>query len=433
MRVERELDRARVDSGLASIGQSELTMCVMDTPTPTSDQARKRRSRYEGIVLRHARSCTSRATGHCSCAPSYQAQVWSSREQKTIRKTFLTLTEARNWRHESQVALRAGTLRSQSQLTLEQAATAWLGAAETGLVRTRTGETYKPSAIRAYRQALRYRVYPALGNKRLTAVTHTMLQDFADQLSAHGLSPSSVRNTLLPLRALFRRAHRRNDVAINPTLKLTLPPVRGQRDRIAAPTEVAPLLNALQPNDRAIYATALYAGLRAGELQALQWDNIDLTNNLIHVTQSWDPQAGFVQPKSRSGNRRVPITPTLRRELQTHRLHQGKGGQGFVFPSTRDPNKPFNPSSLKLHTSKAWKHTDLTPIGLHECRHTYATYMIAAGINSKALSTYMGHSTITITLDRYGHLLPGNETQAAQLLETWLNTATHTTTHNRQA
>jgi integrase len=67
----------------------------------------------------------------------------------------------------------------------------------------------------------------------------------------------------------------------------------------------------------------------------------------------------------------------------------------------------------------------LTPIGLHECRHSYAVYMIAAGINSRALSTYIGHSSITITLDRYGHLLPGNETQAAQLLDNWLarNTA----------
>jgi integrase len=95
-----------------------------------------------------------------------------------------------------------------------------------------------------------------------------------------------------------------------------------------------------------------------------------------------------------------------------------------VFPSQRTPNKPFNPSSLTLHAKKAWTKAGLTPVGLHECRHSYATYMIAAGINSKALSTYMGHSSITITLDRYGHLLPGNETQAAHLLENWLKTAT---------
>jgi integrase len=93
----------------------------------------------------------------------------------------------------------------------------------------------------------------------------------------------------------------------------------------------------------------------------------------------------------------------------------------LAFPSTRNPDKPFNPSSLNLHNTKAWKDAGLTPIGLHECRHSYASYMIAAGINTKALGTYMGHSSITITLDRYGHLLPGNETEAATLLETWLN------------
>ena len=285
----------------------------------------------------------------------------------------------------------------------------------------RTSDTaYKPSAVRTYRQALNHRALPKFGSKRLSAITHTMLQDFADQLSADGLSPSSVRNTLIPLRAIFRRAHTRSEVAINPTLKLTLPPVRGRRDRVAAPTEVAPLLDALPPADRAIYATDLYAGLRAGELQALQWDDIDLTTNLIHIRRNWDRQTGFIPPKSRSGSRRVPITPTLRRELLNHRLHQGTGGHGFVFPSHRNPDKPFNPSTLALHTRKAWNNAGLNPIGLHQCRHSYAAYMIAASINPKALSTYMGHSSITITLDRYGHLLPGNEAEAAGLLENWL-------------
>jgi integrase len=308
---------------------------------------------------------------------------------------------------------------------LKDAAEEWLEAAEAGLVRTRSGEGYKPSAVRAYRQALNHRALPHLGSKRLTSITRVMLQDFADHLSADGLSPSSVRNTVLPLRAIFRHAHHRGLVALNPTLKLALPAVRGHRDRIAAPAELPTLLDALKPADRAIYATALYAGLRAGELQALQWNNIDLNRNLIHVERNWDRQHGFVAPKSRSGNRRVPITPTLRRELLNHRLQQGTGGRGFVFPSDRDPNRPFNPSTLALHTGKAWKDTGLTPIGLHECRHSYAAYMIAAGINSKALSTYMGHSSITITLDRYGHLLPGNETHAATLLETWLNRTIH--------
>jgi integrase len=169
-----------------------------------------------------------------------------------------------------------------------------------------------------------------------------------------------------------------------------------------------------------VFATALYAGLRLGELQALQWEDIDLDANLIHVRRSWDRHAGFVAPKSRSGSRRVPITQTLRRELLNHRLSKGTGGRGFVFPNKRG-NKPFNPGTLTLHTKKAWPTAGVTPIGLHECRHSYAAYMIAAGVNTKALSTYMGHSSITITLDRYGHLLPGNESEAAHLLETWLS------------
>jgi integrase len=408
-------------------------MCDMGATTRAEGFGKRgRKSRYEGIVLRHARGCRSRAGGRCSCSPSYQAQVWSAREHKTIRKTFPNLAAARSWRHESQVALRRGMLRWSSQLTLEEAGKAWLLSAEAGIVRTRTGEAYKPSALRAYRQALNHRVFPTLGAKRLTAISQTILQDLADQLSAQGLSASSVRNTILPLRAIFRRAHRRNDIAVNPTLKLTLPVVRSQRERVAAPTELAPLLDLLEAADRAIYATALYAGLRLSELQALQWDDVDLHANLIHVQRSWDRQAGFVAPKSRSGKRRVPIAATLRRELLNHRLQQGKGGRGFVFPNTPG-NRPFNPGTLKLHTKQAWAAAGLTSIGLHECRHSYAAYMIAAGVNSKALSTYMGHSSITITLYRYGHLLPGNESEAAQLLDSWLTNATSPGKLNHQA
>jgi integrase len=66
----------------------------------------------------------------------------------------------------------------------------------------------------------------------------------------------------------------------------------------------------------------------------------------------------------------------------------------------------------------------LDPIGLHECRHTFASLMIAAGVNAKALATYMGHSSVTITLDRYGHLMPGNEDEAAGLLDEYLARST---------
>ena len=89
----------------------------------------------------------------------------------------------------------------------------------------------------------------------------------------------------------------------------------------------------------------------------------------------------------------------------------------------RTPTQPFSPSSLRLRALSAWRNAPdgpLTPIGLHECRHTFASLMIAAGVNAKALSTYLGHSSIQITLDRYGHLMPGNEQEAARLLDRYL-------------
>jgi site-specific recombinase XerD len=101
------------------------------------------------------------------------------------------------------------------------------------VVRTRSGDAYKPSAVRTYRQALKHRVLPTLGNKRLTAISQAMLQDFADQLAAAGLSASSVGNTILPLRAIYRRAFTRGEVALNPTLKTgpTLRPRTSRQDR----------------------------------------------------------------------------------------------------------------------------------------------------------------------------------------------------------
>ncbi len=71
--------------------------------------------------------------------------------------------------------------------------------------------------------------------------------------------------------------------------------------------------------------------------------------------------------------------------------------------------------------AREWEAADLEPLGFHEGRHTFASMMIAAGVNAKALSTYMGHANISITIDRYGHLMPGSEAEARTLLGTYLD------------
>jgi integrase len=164
----------------------------------------------------------------------------------------------------------------------------------------------------------------------------------------------------------------------------------------------------------------MFAGLRLGELRALPEDDVDLKGGLIRVEASWDPREGLVAPKSRAGTRTVPIPSVLSAHLARHRLAQGARG-GLFFGRT--PEIPFQPTSVVNRARRAWKDAGLEPITLHEARHTFASMMIAAGVNAKALSTYMGHAGVAITYDRYGHLMPGNEAEAAGLLDAYLDKA----------
>ena len=358
--------------------------------------------------------------------------VWSARDGKPVRKTLGSLRAARAWRARARVELSLGRLDAPSKITLAEAAERWLSEARAGIVRTRSGDRYKPSALRSYEQALRARILPRFGSKRLSGLSRPMLQQLVDELVGEGCAPSTVRNAVLPLRAIYRRALQRDELTGNPTLKLVLPAVRQRRERVARPAEADALVAALPVNQQALWATALYTGLRRGELQALQWQNVDLARGLIRVEHSWDRCAGLIDPKSRSGTRRVPIPATLRSQLLAHHLRHGRPTSGWVFPSA-DTSRPFDSAWATTKARRAWQAVGLAPIGLHECRHSYAAYAIAAGINPKALSSYMGHSSITITLDRYGHLLPGNEAQAAHLLDTYLRQDSQTATNTQSA
>src|SRR5439155_16508538 len=182
------------------------------------------------------------------------------------------------------------------------------------------------------------------------------------------------------------------------------------------------LLAALPAEDRALWATAMYAGLRRGELMALRWEDVDLAAGVIRVERAWDATAhAVIEPKSRAGLRSVPIAAALRDFLLEHKLASGRS-MGLVFGRTAE--RPVDPSALARWAETAWgkenerraerEEKPLEPITLHEARHTFASLMIAAGVNAKALATYMGHASVTITYDRYGHLMPGNEAEAAE-------------------
>ncbi|MDP2711614.1 MAG: site-specific integrase [Solirubrobacteraceae bacterium] len=257
---------------------------------------------------------------------------------------------------------------------------------------------------------------PELGAARLSDITRADVQELADRLTAAGLSASTVQNTLDPLRVIFRRAIRRDVVAVDPTKGLELRRPTGRRDRIASPAEAVSLLDALSDEDRALWASALYAGLRRGELRALRWRDVDLVAKSLRVERGWDDEEGEQDGKSRAAQRTVPIIGRLAPILVAHKLATGRDGDDLVFGVTS--SEPFQPSNVRRRALTAWKLVD--PIGLHEARHTFASLMIAAGVNAKALSTIMGHATIAITFDVYGHLMPGGEEEARSRIDVYL-------------
>jgi integrase len=371
-----------------------------------------------GIDVRHRTTCATRSGGKCTCKPAYQASVWSAREGKRLRKTFATLAAARAWRAEAQTSIRRGTLRAPVATTVREAGEALVEGMRTGRVRTRSGDRYKPSAIRSYEAALRDRILPELGAKRLGDLQRRDVQHLADELLAEGRDPSTIRNALMPLRVIYRRAIEDGDVTVNPCANLRLPAVRGRRDRIASPDEAQRLLAALPERDRPVWATALYAGLRRGELMALNWEDVDLPACVIRVERSYDDKGRIeVEPKSRAGRRTVPVVGALRDVLVEHKARQARD-RGLVFGSSA--GTPFVASNLWRRAQRAWKRAGLEPIGLHEARHTFASVLIAAGVNAKAITTYMGHASIQTTYDLYGKLMPGSESEAAALVDAYL-------------
>jgi integrase len=355
------------------------------------------------------------STGIRKRGDSYEAWVYLKREGKKVRKTFPTEAAAKSWRNEALVASAQGGLRAPKPTTIRGAWEEWHAGSRSGSIRNRSGDPYKPSALRTYEVAMRLRVLPTIGSVRLADLYRPDLQTLADQLLAQGLSASSVKVTLLPLRAIFRYAIERGGLAVNPCDGIRLPAVRGGRDRIVGPVEAEALLAALAPGDRALWATAMYAGLRCGELQALRVESIDLAAGVVRVERSWDTKVGEIEPKSAAGRRRVPIASVLRDYLLEHRMSSDREGSALAFG--RRVSDPFRAQTLPRRADVAWREAGLDRITFHECRHTFASLMIAAGVNAKALSTYMGHATIAITLDRYGHLMPGSEAEAAALLD----------------
>ena len=347
-----------------------------------------------------------------------------ARNGRKLRRSFHKLNDAVAWRDETRVGVRQRTVVVPTWITFREYAERWLEGAHNGTNLTRDLSAYKPSTCRAYSKHIK-RIYPALGAMRLSHIELLDVQDAANRLTAAGLSASSVRNTFDPVRKIFARAVRERLISVNPTDGLELKAADGRRDWVDSPERVARALAVLADAERGPWTVAFYAGLRAGEIQALRWSDVNYERGVLRVERAWDRVVGPIAPKSRAGRRRVPMSMLVRREVRELQVRSGRRGDELVFGRT--PDEAFAPQTLHRRTKQAWKDAGLTaewaedgllPPGLHDARHHCLTHWGRVWDIGR-LHQASGHSDIRQT-QRYLHVPPDRDAEDAARLDAYL-------------
>lgn len=377
----------------------------------------------DGIEVRHRKHCKApRDDGRC-CGASFQAQAFDARAGKPIKRSFPSRKAAKDWRRDAQHALRHGQTgslggRRQGARTVETALGDLIVGMRAGVVLDRSGRVYRPATVRAYEQAARSFLIPALGRLRLGEVRRPDVQRVIDRMHADGLAGTTIRNKVDPLRVVFRLALDAEEVTAVPTERLRFPALKHKPRRVAGPERVGVLLDALPVAERAAWACAFFGGLRVGELRALRWDSVDFDGHVIRVRAGWDDMEGEQSPKSDAGVRTVPLAGRLRVLMAAHKLATGRDGSDLVFG--RSPRDAFVRSTLRDRARRAWAAAGLEPLTPHEGRHCCASYLAKAGLTVKEAQEALGHADPRTTMAIYQHALPGWEEQAVAKLDAFL-------------
>jgi len=343
------------------------------------------------------------------------------------------------------VSVRAGTHTADSKsVTVAKAAKLWLESCETaGLEQT---------TLVAYRQRADLHIIPILGPLRLSQLTVPLVRGFENRLREEGRSPAMVRNVRRALGSLLADAQENGLVGQNVVFSLRT--TRRGKDRrierrakrklkigvdIPSPTEMRAIVGALATIDEAarfrpLLLTAIFTGLRASELRGLTWADVDLKRGEVRVRQRADRYGKIGRPKSEAGERTVPLPPMVVAALREHRLACPNGPLGLAFPNSKGHidhrnsivERGLHPAQVAAGVVKPGKNGE--PVakyaGLHSLRHFYASWCINRKVDGglelplKVVQARLGHASIQMTADTYGHLFPrgddGAELAAAE-------------------
>jgi integrase len=349
-------------------------------------------------------------------------------------KTFARKNDADAFENQTGVDISKGTHVADSKsVTVNEAGRLWLESV--------TGAGLERTTIEQYRQHLNH-MAPYIGHSKLSQLNAPIIRTFEDRLRANGRSPVMVNYVVRSLGALLADAQERGLVVRNAVRELSRHRGKGkdrQNERhngklkvgIDIPTndEIKRILAAAEGRWRPFLHTAVFTGLRGSELRGLRWIDVDLSKAELHVRQRADRYAKIGPPKSKAGERTIPLPPDLVKMLREWKLACPIGELGLVFPNgagkpefhTNVLQRGFQPTLLAAGvTTKTDGALQPKYTGLHSLRHWFASWCInrrADGgreLPAKNVQGLLGHSSIVVTLDTYGHLYPRGD-DAAEL------------------
>jgi integrase len=303
-----------------------------------------------------------------------------------------------------------------TRITFAEAADAYINSKHR--LRANTKKTYRATLDRV--------LIPRFGETKIGALTVEHAATLIRDLERQGLKPRTIQAYVVTLRGVMDYALRRGYVDSNPCDRLTRDdrPAQSESepDHIWDDNEIDALIGAaaqiaLQPESRydytALLRTALYTGLRLGELLGLQWQDIDLRNGVLQVRRQWLRTYAYGPPKTRAGVRRIPLSSEMTRSFAALKLSSPHSADTHpVFPAKN--GMPLGHRNVtRRGFDPAAKQAAIDGVSFHDMRHAFASRMIYRGISSTVLAKLMGHESSAITEKRYIHLFDQQRTDDA--------------------
>jgi len=283
--------------------------------------------------------------------------------------------------------------------------------------------TVKQSTFSNYYGHMKRHILPRLGNRGLAELSSLEIQGFIADLSAAGLSSSTVHNVIRVLSACLKAARRFKEIESNPCEDVIVPTISVAKVEVLNREEQKRLESISQEVGESTHTAimlSLYTGLRIGEVCALKWDDIDFDKNLINVNHTIQRITTFEitgsktkvivdKPKSTKSVRQVPMPEAI-----SGLLKGMNRTNGYVLCEN---NNYLDNRTLQYRFKAALKLAEMRDINFHVLRHTFATRCVECGVDVKILSEILGHATVKLTLDRYVHPLMEQKQKAMRSLK----------------